>query len=116
MGGRKLFFGEKLTLIQSVLSSIPIYYLSLFKAPCRVIETIEKLMHDFLWEGEDLLGGEHLVAWDLVCRPKLQGGLGIGNVLARNKALPMKWLWRFPKKRYALWYKVIKNKYGLNPN
>lgn len=115
-GWKKAFLsrGGRLTLIQSVLSSIPIYYLSLFRA--RVIEAIEKLMRDFLWEGGDLLGGEHLVAWDLVCRPKLKGGLGIGKVLARNKALLMKWIWRFPKERNALWYKVIKSKYGLNPN
>ncbi|PON77750.1 hypothetical protein PanWU01x14_025060 [Parasponia andersonii] len=118
MDRRKLFFqgAEDLTPIQSILSSIPIYYLSLFRAPCRMIEAIEKLMRDFLWERGDLLGGEHLVAWDLVCRSKLQGGLSIGKVFARNNALLMKWLWRFPKERNALWYKVIKSKYGLNPN
>ncbi|PON81162.1 hypothetical protein TorRG33x02_230460, partial [Trema orientale] len=109
--------GGRLTLIESVLSSIPIYYLSLFRASCRVIEeVIEKLMRDFLWEGGDHLGGDHLVAWNVVCRSKIQGGLGICKVLARNKAHLMKWLWRFPNEKSVLWYKVIKSKYGLNPN
>uniref|UniRef100_A0A803PZS1 Reverse transcriptase domain-containing protein n=1 Tax=Cannabis sativa TaxID=3483 RepID=A0A803PZS1_CANSA len=56
--------GGRLTLIQSVLSSLPIYYLSLFKAPKIVIKAIEKMMRDFFWEGGDLAGGDHLVAWD----------------------------------------------------
>ena len=28
----------------------------------------------------------------------------------------MKWLWRFPNETNALWYKVIKTKFGLNSN
>ena len=28
----------------------------------------------------------------------------------------MKWLWRFPKERQSLWYKVIKSKFSLHSN
>ena len=87
--------GGRLTLIQSILSLIPTYYLSLFKAPCSVIDVIEKLMHDFFGRGGDLSEGEHLVAWKVVWWFKKQGRLGIGNVVVRNKALLMKWLRRF---------------------
>ena len=51
--------GGRLTLIQSVLSSLPIYYLSVFKVPISVINSMEKMMRDFLWEGGDLVGGDH---------------------------------------------------------
>ena len=54
-------------------------------------------MREVFWEGGDLMDGEHLVAWEVVCWPKEMGGLGFGNVLARNKALLMRWFWRFPK-------------------
>ena len=47
-----LFRGSCLTLIRLVLSSLPIYFLSLFKMPQGVADTIEKLMRDFLWGGE----------------------------------------------------------------
>ncbi|POO03864.1 hypothetical protein TorRG33x02_001680 [Trema orientale] len=76
-------------------------------------------MRDFFFffgKGSDQLGGEHLVAWEVVCRSKMQGGLGIDKVSASNKALLRKWLWRYPKEVNSLWYKVIKNKYGLNSN
>ena len=117
-GWKKAFLsrGGRLTLIHSVLSSIPIFYLSLFKAPTGVIKAVEKVMRDFLWEGGDLLGGDHLVGWPPVCLAKEKGGLGIGNVEKRNKALLMTWLWRFPNERHSLWYKVIKSKFGIHPN
>ena len=108
--------GGRLTLIQSVLSSLPIYYLSIFKAPKTVIFSMEKMIRDFFWEGGDLGGGEHLVSWKTVCLDKSRGGLGIGNLEQRNKALLMKWLWRFPKEGQSLWFKVIKSIYGLHPN
>ena len=96
-GWKKAFLSrrDRLTLIHSVLSSILVYYLSLFKAPIDVIIVLEKVMKDFLWEGGDLLGGDHLVGWPTVCLAKDKGGLGIGNLEERNKALLMKWLWRF---------------------
>ena len=53
--------GGCLTLIRAVLSSLPIYYLSLFKMAQGIADTIEKLMRDFLWEGGDNDSSIHLV-------------------------------------------------------
>ena len=69
--------GGRLSLIESVLSSLPIYFLSLFKIPRNVGKEIESLMRDFLWEGCDGEVGDHLVAWKKVCLPKANGGLGV---------------------------------------
>ena len=117
-GWKKAFLsrGGRLTLIQSVLSSLPIYFLSLFKAPISVIRSLEKLMRNFLWEGGDLVGRDHLVGWEDVCKAKENGGLDIGNLEQRNKAFLMKWLWRFPREDQTLWYKVIRSKFGIHPN
>ena len=108
--------GGRLTLIHSVLTALPTYYLSIFKAPIGVLHSIEKIMRDFLWDGGDMVGGEHLVAWEVVCLAKERGGLGIGNLEKRNKALLFKWLWRFPKEDRSLWHKVVKSIFGLHPN
>lgn len=40
-----------MTLIKSVLSSIPIYFLSCFKCPLAEAKRIEKIPHDFLWNN-----------------------------------------------------------------
>ena len=57
-----------------------------------------------------------MVLWKKVCLPKAFGGLGVGELVRRNKALLFKWLWHFPLEKDALWYTVIKTKYGLNEN
>ena len=87
-GWKKAFLarGGRLTLIHYVLSSIPIYYLSLFKAPIT-LTSMEKLMRDFFWEGGDQVSGDHLVDLEVVCHAKDKGGLDIGNLEKKNKAL-----------------------------
>lgn len=71
---------------------------------------------EFFVGRSDEHGGEHLVAWKEVCKPKEFGVLGIGNVIKRNKALLFKWLWRLPLEHDSMWYKVIISKYGLCSN
>ena len=39
----------RINLIQSCLSHIPNYFLSLFKVPSSVATRLEKLQRDFLW-------------------------------------------------------------------
>lgn len=103
-------------MIHSVLESLPIYYLSLFKIPMRVASRIEKLMRDFLWEGCGEGKKDHLVKWEVVSRPRNLGGLAVGNIITRNIALLGKWLWRFPLERDSLWHSVIKSRYGMQGN
>lgn len=73
-------------------------------------------MRYFLWEGFDGDSTSHLVSCDIVTKPKEAGGLGIGNLVIRNKALLGKWWWRFAKERTTLWARVIESKYGLQEN
>ena len=54
--------GGRYTLVQSVLSCIPIYFLSLFKIPVCFARQIEKLLRDFLCEGCDECKSYHLVS------------------------------------------------------
>ena len=108
--------GGRLTLIEFVLSAIPTYFLSLFRMSSRVIKEFEKIMHHFLWKGADGDGGDHLIAWKMVVRPKNKGGLGIGRLKENNKALLLKWFWRFPLEQDSIWTKVIKSKFDLQSN
>ena len=76
-----------MTLIQSVLASMPIYYMSIFKLPGRVADMLEKMMKAFLWDIRETGKERSLVAWDLVVRTKETGGLGLGNLKKKNLAL-----------------------------
>ncbi|XP_039113776.1 uncharacterized protein LOC120249345 [Dioscorea cayenensis subsp. rotundata] len=65
-----LSLGGRLTLINSVLSIVPVYWISVFKLPNWVIKEIDKIRRDFLCKGPDLgPKGIRLIAWDRITIP-----------------------------------------------
>lgn len=88
-----LSFGARLTLIKSCLNSLPLYYMSLFKMPKLVAKKINSLFRNFFWGGSEEKRKMSCVKWDLIQLPKSLGGLGVGYLLEKNKALLFKWLW-----------------------
>ncbi|RVW36137.1 putative ribonuclease H protein [Vitis vinifera] len=102
-----LSFGGRITLIQSCLTHMPCYFLSLFKISASVAARIKRLQRDFLWSGVGEGKRDHLVSWDVMCNPKTKGGLGLGRISLRNSALLGKWLWRYPREGSALWHQEM---------
>lgn len=80
-------FGARITLLQSCLANLPIYFLTLFRIPRGVARDFEKIMRGFLWSGVDGGKRDHLVKWAMVQKPKEEGGLGIGNLTSKNTSL-----------------------------
>ncbi|WKA00162.1 hypothetical protein VitviT2T_018548 [Vitis vinifera] len=117
-GWQKVFlsFRGRITLIQSCLTHMPYYFISLFKIPASVATKIERLQREFLWLGVGEGKRDHLVSWDIVCKPKAIGGLGFGKIALRNVTLLGKWLWRYPREGSALWHKVILSIYRSHSN
>ncbi|RVX14337.1 hypothetical protein CK203_017368 [Vitis vinifera] len=58
--------GGRLTLIRSTLSSMPIYFMSLFCMPRKVRLRLEKIQMDFLWGGGALVQKPHLVSGKVI--------------------------------------------------
>ena len=54
----------------------------------------------------------HLVKWDKVCSPIVEGRLGIRNIRRFNQALLGKWLWHFAHEDGAWWRSILVAKYG----
>jgi len=46
-----LSFGGRLILLKSVMSSLPVYFLSFFKAPAGIISSIESVFKSFFFGG-----------------------------------------------------------------
>jgi hypothetical protein len=49
---KHLSLGGRLVLLKFVLSSLPVYALSFFKAPSGIISSIESILNCFFWGGE----------------------------------------------------------------
>nr|KAJ0222698.1 hypothetical protein LSAT_V11C200080000 [Lactuca sativa] len=80
--------GGRLTLVKSVIGSLPLFFFSLFMAPKFVIEHLEKI------HRQGVFG------------PKDQGGFRVGSLESLNWALLYKWLWRFKRDSVFLWKQV----------
>ena len=111
---KNLSLGGRVTLCKSVLGSIPLYFLSLFKAPVKVIDSIETLRRRFIW-GINEQGRNKIswISWQKTIAPKNLGGLGIGSLQVANRALLCKWWWRMLNNDSDMWVKVIRSFHGL---
>lgn len=47
--------------------------------------------------------GKALVAWDIICRPKVAGGMNVIDLYTWNKVAILKHLWNLYKKKDKLW-------------
>ena len=102
------------TLIKSTLQSMPIYTFNYFKMPKAICNKMDVIFRAFQW-GHDL--GEkrmHLVNWDMVCKPKREGGLALRKFGLMNQAMLAKQFWRISQNPYSLISKTFKAKYFTN--
>ncbi|XP_038982920.1 uncharacterized protein LOC120110939 [Phoenix dactylifera] len=102
----------RLTLIRSVLGSIPLYLMAHTVIPKTTLLRIERLLRSFLWGSHGGGHGVHLVAWEQVCRPTSEGGLGVQSLMGRREALIARHAARFLLEPHSLWSQVMAARYG----
>jgi hypothetical protein len=87
-----LSYGGELVLLNSVLSSLPMFMMSFFELPKGVLKNLDHLRSRFFWQGSSQKHRYRLAKWDILCRPKDEGDLGILDLQLQNKCLLAKWL------------------------
>ncbi|KAJ9536547.1 hypothetical protein OSB04_un000299 [Centaurea solstitialis] len=104
-----LSFGGTRQLILSVLHSLQLYWMGVFNFPASVLHEIESLFRNFLWH-QDITGrGNCRVAWEMVCKPIVNRGLGFKRLGWWNKALLAQHMWDLATKRDSLWVRWVLN-------
>jgi hypothetical protein len=111
-GKKHISLGGRIVLINSVLNSIPIFFMSFLKMPSQVVKTVVRIQREFLWGG--VRGGRKIswLSWKMVCKEKREGGLGVRDVRVVNLSLLTKWRWKLLQNEPALWKDVLVAKYG----
>ncbi|WVZ61936.1 LOW QUALITY PROTEIN: hypothetical protein U9M48_011741 [Paspalum notatum var. saurae] len=98
--GKLLSVGGRLVLINSVLSSLPMFMLSFFAIPKGVLRKLEYFRSRFFWQNDQHKKKYHLIKWDQIRQPKEQG----------NKCLLSKWLFKIANEE-GIWQNLLRNKY-----
>ncbi|GAU49947.1 hypothetical protein TSUD_408420 [Trifolium subterraneum] len=104
--------GGRVILLNSVLNSIPIFYLSFMKMPVKIWKQIVKLQRQFLWGGTIRERKIPWVNWTNVCKPKVDEWLGIRDLMAVNLALLGKWRWRLLSGGQGIWRDILLSRYS----
>ncbi|XP_011101939.1 uncharacterized protein LOC105179974 [Sesamum indicum] len=74
--------------------------------PVVVIKKIHRLCKNFLWNSR-----RTPVAWEEICHPKEEGGLGIRHIQSWNMALLARVLWNIHRKVDTLWVQWVNGVY-----
>ena len=101
-----LSYAGRLELIRAVLQGIECFWLSILPAPAAILEKIYRLCRHFLWNSKAAL-----VAWQEVCLPKHEGGLGLKDLQSWNSALLAKVLWNIHRKKDSLWVRWVHQRF-----
>ncbi|KAL9689689.1 hypothetical protein QQ045_010078 [Rhodiola kirilowii] len=104
-----LSLGGRITLVETVLNSMAIHVLASLPTPAAVINRINSLLANFIWDS----GGQsrrHWVSWPDICRDKRAGGLGIRNLNDIRKGFQYKLAWRCMDPS-SLWGRFVRSTY-----
>lgn len=86
-------YAGRIQLNQSILFSMQTYWSSLFILPKMVIKEVEAILRTFFWTDPDLKSSGSKVAWEHLCSPQQESGLGFKSMGVWNKAANAKHIW-----------------------
>ncbi|GKB39606.1 hypothetical protein Tco_0884548 [Tanacetum coccineum] len=103
---KSLSFTGRLQLIMSIMGSMQVYW-SLFILPVTISNEVERIMRDFLWNYRELKRGKARIKWANICKPEIEGGLGIKSLATWNITLISKHVWNIINKKDSLWVRWV---------
>jgi len=101
----------RVVLIQSHLESLLAHTMQCFQLSSTISNNIDRVNRDFFWKKNNTDKGLPLVAWDKVCRPKKNGGLGLRKTAAVNQTFHCKLAWKILTNQDSMWVRIMREKY-----
>ncbi|XP_074315286.1 uncharacterized protein LOC141651472 [Silene latifolia] len=110
-GSKKLSYSGRLVLVNSVLTALYSYWINIFVIPVSVLNKLNAICRNYLWDGGADFVRVPMVGWEKVCCPKSEGGLGIRDSFAWNIAAIGKLVWWVYFNPDRLWVKWVNQVY-----
>jgi hypothetical protein len=108
--GNLLSYANHLVLINSVLTSLPMFMLYCLEITKRVCKRLDFFRSIFFWESDRHKRKYRLTKWNIICRTKDHIELGIEVLEIKNKCLLIKWMYKLLNEN-GVWEELLQNKY-----
>jgi hypothetical protein len=99
---RRLSLKGKITVLNSLATSILVYPCTILETPDRVITETNNLFFDFLWDG-----GNNKIAKNIIIKKIENGGLKMIDIESKIKSLKLSWLKRAITHPHAAWKLLV---------
>lgn len=83
----------RVQLVSSVINGILLYSFKVYAWPINLLKSIEKWIRNFIWYGNIHAKKVVTIAWKVLCKPTLKGGLGLRSTRSINYAAMLHLLW-----------------------
>lgn len=98
-----LSFAGKVQLIVSVIYGLVNFWSSVFVLPKSFYKKIDGLCYAFLWKNRTDSAAGARVSWDNICKPKMEGGLGIRKLEDFEMVSRLKRIWNYFSSSGSIW-------------
>lgn len=98
-------------MVKTMLSTIPIYYLSVYKFSNSTLNGLDRIFKKILWEGSKEEKKTPLISWDTTFLAKEDGGASLRQMSFHNKALGAKLAWKIYSTLEKPWCRIMVAKY-----
>lgn len=104
----------QITLASSVLNNMFVFHMQAQKLPTWTHIGLDRVMRQCVWNSMEGNGRVHILNWNVLCRPKAQGSIGLKRAEVTNKAMLAKLGWKLVTQAEHVWCNVVRRKYGLS--
>ncbi|KAI0492220.1 hypothetical protein KFK09_026489 [Dendrobium nobile] len=111
-GNKNLSIPGKITLVKSVLLALPSYHATHSLIPKRLLEELDRIYKNFIWNKKNGRKGLHYISWPDLCKPVEFGGRGLHSNISKTPALRARIAWRFINNKHSLLHLIMASKYG----
>ena len=92
------------------------YTMNCFKLPASLCNELNSLIRNFWWGQREKERKLAWIAWEKMCTPKAERGMGFKDLRAFNLALLAKQGWRLTQNIESLAHRVLKARYFPESN